>query len=421
MLPMLPVDVRSPDDPGVRSIASPLAGRSASWAEIRRRLGLVLLSGTFSVALAILLVASYECVASRPVAEGRGNIELQDYVRDAQLGWRLPAQFQWIFRTQARGPGVVYFATDRLGLRNDALEPPENSHTLLLGDSFAQGYFLAQHETISAALARRVNAPVYNLGVGGYSTDQEYTLLKRVLRERRTRFVAVLFYANDLLYLDQDRAWDTEKPVYRIEEARVDFDTLRPIPAALLTQPVLPEPTRAADGVTLDDCCFLPEGASLFRRFWVKATGYARLAGRPLDLFRAVRKGIRLTKEGSYKRELPERAYFDAHALQREWNLASQFLVRIRDLATSKGAETIVLMIPEAAQIQLGPSGERFYPQRQFLETCRSNGLRCVEPSARFLAEHGHRPLYFADDVHFTPAGAELASELLAREIAGAH
>lgn len=417
MFPMVPEDARPPGKPG--SIVSHPGGGVAAWAEIRRWLAVVLLSTTGSVTLAILLAASYECLASRPIAEGRANIELQDYVRDAELGWRLPAEFRWIRRTQAGSPGAVHFATDRLGLRNDALDPPENIHTLLVGDSFAQGYFLAQRETIAAALARRVDGPVYNLGVGGYSTDQQYTLLKRVLREHGTRFVAVLFYANDLLYLDKDRAWDTEKPVYRIAGGQVDFETLRPSPVALLAQPVLPEPTRAGDGVTLDDCCFLPEDASLFRRFRAKASGYAGLVSRPLDLFRAVRKGIRLTKEGSYERELPAAAYIDAHALQREWDLATQFLVRIRDLAASKGAATIVLMIPEAAQIQSGREGERFYPQRQFLETCRSNRLHCVEPSATFLAEHEQRPLYFADDVHFSPAGAELSADLLAREMAG--
>lgn len=380
------------------------------------RAGLAAGSALLATVLGLAIVATYVAGATPPLAHGRPNVELQDFVRDADLGWRPPPLLRWKVRPHPGAPAVTFFATNRHGFRADEPEWPPRGEVMVLGDSFVQGYFLSQEETIPAALARRVGGHVYNLGVGGYSTDQEYTLLTQVLPRARARHLVVVFCINDLPYLDRDSAWEVAKPVYRIREGLVSFDELVPTPTDEMARPVLPEPSVGAPGATLDRCCFAEDAGPLPARAARRLRGYLADLARPQALLQNVREDVRWTRRPHYAYQLSEDSYRSPRALDRKWDLAFQFLRRIRDVAHAHGATTTVYFVPEVAQIA-GATPGPFLPQARFRELCAASSLRCVEPADEFLAEHGRRPLFFADDGHLSPAGAELAAAQIAREI----
>ena len=97
-----------------------------------------------------------------------------------------------------QGPDAALVTTNALGLRGADIGPktPGTTRVLLVGDSFVFGVGLDEEHTLSARLQRMLGAAgrpseVLNLGVAGYSTDQEYVLF-RELAERLAPDVVVL-------------------------------------------------------------------------------------------------------------------------------------------------------------------------------------------------------------------------------------
>lgn len=89
--------------------------------------------------------------------------------------------------------------TNRQGFRDDdaSLEDPE---ILVLGDSYAFGWGVEQHETLEAELERRLGRRALNLAVAGYGTTQELLQLQRWAQDHdlRGRTAVIQFYGNDL-------------------------------------------------------------------------------------------------------------------------------------------------------------------------------------------------------------------------------
>ena len=53
-------------------------------------------------------------------------------------------------------------------------------------------------------------------------------------------------------------------------------------------------------------------------------------------------------------------------------------------------------------------------PQWYFLELCTLHEISCIDPHKRFLRARNRNSLYFLDDGHWSPYGAELAAEIVA-------
>ena len=70
----------------------------------------------------------------------------------------------------------------------------EDAEMNLLGDSYAMGYFLYKHETIAAQPAERSGIGVVTGGLGGYSTEQDFIYLQRLLEWRDPSWVVVIFF-----------------------------------------------------------------------------------------------------------------------------------------------------------------------------------------------------------------------------------
>jgi hypothetical protein len=113
------------------------------------------------------------------------------YQYDAKLGWfpvpKSHETFNFIHRT-------ISMTQNGRGFRD--IEPSLDARpgVLFLGDSFVWGYGVEANERFTELLrSRHPEWQVYNFGVGGYGTDQEYLLLQEHFQEYHPRVVFLVF------------------------------------------------------------------------------------------------------------------------------------------------------------------------------------------------------------------------------------
>lgn len=94
------------------------------------------------------------------------------------------------------------YAINRLGLRDDeaSLQQPE---IVVLGDSFAMGWGVAQDETFAQILEQRTGRVTLNAGISSYGTAREIENLARIDRSH-LRVLVVQYCDNDV---DENRAY----------------------------------------------------------------------------------------------------------------------------------------------------------------------------------------------------------------------
>ena len=101
------------------------------------------------------------------------------------------------------------FSNDELGMRVTGIVPRKTAKTriLLLGDSYAYGVGVNDHETFAYLLEQRLSttplrAAVMNAGTGGKGTDYELRLFETIGRDLRPDLTILCFFSND--YLDNE-------------------------------------------------------------------------------------------------------------------------------------------------------------------------------------------------------------------------
>ena len=149
------------------------------------------------------------------------------YRYDSELGWFPIANST----KQFTGSRTITVTHNSKGLRDK--EPVESSKPgiLFLGDSLVWGFDSEANERFTERL--QTNHPewgVYNMGVSGYGTDQEYLLLQKFFAEYRPRVVFLIVCGdND----NEDNAWNIRggyyKPFYTLEGGRLKLNNV-PVP-----------------------------------------------------------------------------------------------------------------------------------------------------------------------------------------------
>lgn len=184
------------------------------------------------------------------------------YRYDSALGWfPIPNT-----RERVKASRVFTVSHNSLGFRDTEPEPTTRPAVVFLGDSYTWGYDVDAHERFTDKLqARHPEWAVYNLGVSGYGTDQEYLVLEKWWDVFRPRLVFLMFCTlND----DEDNCTNVRydgyyKPYCVIEGNRLQ---LRGLP--------VPRSERA----------WLADHQQLNRSFLVRLVvrGYYRLASPPV-------------------------------------------------------------------------------------------------------------------------------------------
>lgn len=160
-------------------------------------------------------------------------------VYDPTLGWR--TRPDWQGRHRHHDFDVAY-RTGADGFRDSPDHTRAGRQVLVLGDSFTFGFGVDDRDTFCNLLNRRLHPDaigIANLGIPGFSTDQEYLLLKQVLRQgRAAHALLVVYVANDLLDITRDYPLQAEyaKPRFELEDdGRL---ALRNVPVPLQHRPI---------------------------------------------------------------------------------------------------------------------------------------------------------------------------------------
>lgn len=298
-----------------------------------------------------------------------------------------------------------------LGLRGPEITPevPDGSYRiLLLGDSFAMGKGVADDRTFAARLGGLLRGAggeaveVANAGVDSYAPILSYLQYREQLAGLEADLVILALDMSDLV---QEQAY---RAVARFGPAG---DPVA-VPA--------PDEDRRKPSLR-------------FRDWLYEHTYLTRLA-----LYRLERAGSdpgTLTVEGVVNLANPELL---AHTLATDtvprgpqWDDLFDSIVRIRELATRRGADFLLLVYPWGHQVgeaEWMPGRRNFVPDDAEVSDASLGEIRrraeaaaipVIDVVEGFRDREGTEPLYFSTDMHFTESGHTVMAELLAGALAG--
>jgi hypothetical protein len=350
----------------------------------------------------------WEAVFRRLTGEGRDYGAA--YVHDAALGFRRIPGIRWSGRVLSdveRGSGLprtaerpITFTYDRWGYRN-AVEMAR-ADVVLVGDSYVEGWYVDDAETVAARLAERLGVPVANLGVAGYGTLQELIVLRSDALARLPRTIVWVFFEGNDLYDDQS------------------FESSR-----LAAPPTAEETTPHREGLA---------AAHGWRRrsFTLNAVRWLRRVSHPLVPNRAPywanRQGEASTADRIYFADYAKVPWTDYE--RGRWKITRAAFEDGVALARSRGAEIAFVYAPIKFRVYRDvleiPADSPLHGWAAwtelpvlFQEFCAENGVRCLdltEPFARAVREGV--PVFARTDTHWGPAGHDLAARELERFLA---
>jgi lysophospholipase L1-like esterase len=298
---------------------------------------------------------------------------------DAYLGWSGKPNLRLRFRRSEFDALVEH---DAEGWRQPKPARPAvpTSRILVLGDSFTWGWGVSQGQVFTDLLQAALpdNVAVYNRGVPGFGTAQEYLVLQRELAAREYDAVVLMFYINDLS--DNISSKQGLRPYFELVDGH-----LRP-----RNQPALPiiNPVRQ----------FLSEhsrayGFVQFELEWLKR---------------------RFSGEANDKPEYRTSPAVDFHAVP-GYAVTARLLGEMQRLARQHGARFFLVYIPQRSEFELDAP----FPYVRSIhamvnDIAHSEGIPLLDLSPPFHqhAKAGERLIY-AIDAHWTPAGHRVAAAAL--------
>ena len=385
-----------------------------------RRLAGNLAAAALSLAFcgAALEVVARLVVRSR---EARPHTTRGSFVRfHPLLGWdKPPGASGWLHRPEYS----VHLEVNAKGLRGPDRpyeKPPGVHRTLLVGDSFTEGYTVAEEKTTRAVLEaelRRsgVAAEVINGGTLGYSTDQELLFYRMEGHKYQPDLVVVLFCSNDLYF---NTTGEQGKPWFELEDGRLLLQG-SPVRAKKGQWQRGPEP-RVTSVASL-------HGSMALRLLAERASSHPRLQG-ALTFFRIVDRPrtepipMEMTPLGTLHPEV-----------RAMWAVTDALLAGFKAEVEAAGGRLAVLYIPD--RYHLSPHvweltrerygmGKRFSPDRIYTRlkrACEELAIPFVDPFAALrAAEESGRSGYFPEDGHWNELGHAIAARAIAPVVLGA-
>ncbi|UCD64233.1 MAG: SGNH/GDSL hydrolase family protein [Candidatus Zixiibacteriota bacterium] len=360
---------------------------------------------------------------------------------DPTLGWRkIPGK-------TAKHVTSEYEITESInskGLRGPEYPYAKDSseyRVLVLGDSFVEGYTVEFDELFTEVLRRRLNDSgqkrytVVNAGTGGYSTDQELLYFEQDGYKYHPDLTILMFYANDVLYNNRDRAWRGYKPVFVVRDKDL----------VLTNIPVPPPDTTVAEADTV-------YYGSLSQRVRGWLNDHSRLYATTRNVLLnnynlhklAVKLGFAKKLDES---EASERVPDELLVWQKDyspevkeaWRVTEAVIGRLKQRVEAAGSELMVFYVPISAAIDRSEweatVARYFLIEDQWsidqvcmeLESiCARNDIDFVDPTSRFrreaeTLEEQNQRLYFKRDRHWTATGHRLAADIMAEHVKRRH
>ena len=331
------------------------------------------------------------------------------------LGWDKPPGAEgWIRRPEYN----VHLVINAHGLRGPdrSYEKPRGVHrTLLLGDSFTEGYTVAEEETVRARLEGLLDAAgcppheVLNGGTAAYSTDQEYLFFLEEGARYAPDVVVLLFFYNDLV---GDTPGNLDKPRFEVVGERL----------VLRNSPVPPPAVGRSESRAF---AVKPwRGSVALRLLSDRTSGASPRLHRLLARLGLVEPE---TEEGMPRELWPfGPGHKDDVALL--WRRERALLAALKDAVLSRDARLVLFYVPARFEVddsawdltrERYAMGRRWWRRERVFEdlreTCRFLGLPLVDPREEMrAAELSGHPAYFVRDGHWTAEGHAVAARRIA-------
>jgi hypothetical protein len=334
------------------------------------------------------------------------------YRLDRELGFRRRPYDRWVGRPTSdvefrwmMPPSLqesLVFTYDQWGYRNPV--GLEKADAILIGDSYVEGWYVSDDQTVSRRLQIHLERPVANLGVAGYGPMQELRVLKRDGLRYQPKTVIWFFFEGNDLYDDHG------------------FDN------TLLAAPPSPEEMRAH-----------PQGLTRHhgwrqRSFSLALLPQLRRWSTPILPSRAPYFG-RLSQPGQdtrivYFANYLGKPWTDWEA--RRWDKTQQTLFEAVEFCRQQGLHVLFVFVPIKFRVyqpfvQFDADSPcriwRVRPLHQlFDDFCRASGAFCLDLTPFFQQAIRHGKMPYADvDTHWSPEGHDLVAERLAIELRQRH
>jgi lysophospholipase L1-like esterase len=410
-------------------------------------------------------LAGLQCVGTSTLLQGQKGL----YVLDSVAGYSmrpdtcvrlLSSEYDGVLRTNPQGLVGPPVSPNKLD---------DEFRILVLGDSYTVGGQVPYDQTFPAVLEQRLRAAGYeqvrviNAGVGGYTTFNEAGLLRERLSDLQPDLVVVAaFLGNDVsenvlataagyrnapehpkgmtwgapaaTLVHDSGAWFPRNKRGGSSSMLPPWDPSQPLPRPVGNTPEGTLPTAAATQPAGSMTDALRRGA---RGLWdgarTQSMLFGTLFGHPVDpsvttapgeaRVAVEQKKLNLTSfEWTILRSVPRTYWLDV-----AWPLFGRYLDDIRETASSIGAPTVLLAIPEMAQFDEQMHARTMYefrfdedevdwdqPQRQLAAQAERVGVAELDLLPLFRARPDRSQLYLRLDTHFTALGHQATADALA-------
>ncbi|MBM4309833.1 MAG: hypothetical protein FJ119_02645 [Deltaproteobacteria bacterium] len=346
------------------------------------------------------------------------------YINDRDVGWVCsPNSNERFFLPGAFDVRMVCNSKGLRDAEKDYVKPPGTRRILVLGDSFAWGHGVENHEMVSTVLQGLLPAAeTINFGVKGYSTVQEVLRLELEGLRYDPDLALIFFCWNDL----EDNFDDKElrRPVAQLADNDVLYIANRPV------QNNFKSPVKLWFQAN--------SRAYGFARYSLELLDHKLKTRRNRDIVRAQKpKAARRTekKEASGKMvfSLPEIYAPPTPEMDRAWTAVRLLLSRARDtmvktggrlgvvyVATREGTDRDIFLA-EMKSAGYDPDADGLdwdRPSSRLAEICAQLDIPYIDPTPAFRAHPDPEFLFSKRDAHWSPAGHRLVAETVAVAIA---
>ena len=349
------------------------------------------------------------------------------YEPDPICGYRLRPGVEGRWQKE----GNAYVKINRAGFRDDEFtltESPSTYRIAVLGDSFAEALQVDLEEAFHSVMERELeaspvltgkNVEVFNFGVSGFGTAQEFILLQETVSQ----------YSPDLVLL----ALVTENDI-RNNSKSLNQDEMIPY-------------FVYRDGELVLDNSFLSSKRyrsrrSLPARIAYSAINYSRL----LQLLYHVKSTISLYQwnqqvheeaaEAGFEAGLDEVVYLEPVDVEWEeaWRITEALIAKMDDEVSAMGAEFLIVTLSAGIQVHPDPAirdsfmenlgvSDLYYPDHRIEDFCNKNSIPALNLAPllhEYAQENGVYLHGFGDGVgdgHWNESGHEQAGKLISRAI----
>jgi hypothetical protein len=152
--------------------------------------------------IAVLLFTLVLCILITEIWR-RDVVDSLDVLDERNLNYRCDSDLGWFpienSTKSFTGSRTINVKHNSRGFRDSEHIIETKPRIIFLGDSFVWGYDVEKEERFTEKLRIKLpNWSIYNFGVSGYGTDQEYLLLKKHYDFYKPNIVFLVFYNDDI-------------------------------------------------------------------------------------------------------------------------------------------------------------------------------------------------------------------------------